>query len=439
MSKKLLIRIAAFAALVLVVSAVAFGGAAAQQVSPIQPGVVIVGTIPSEGASVAYSFNGAIGDLVTIRVIGVTSGMDPAITLLGPAQETILSRDNDLLSPANASLATVIYRLFSTGTYTILVSGTPGDFILTLESQPSVTPVNLTLDTPTPLTIPFDVAPVMFAFNTDPTLPTTLHIDAEPFNLNATVEVRDGSGQLVALFQGDLDNACVSAAPGDELFTMSVVAEPDAAGTLTVTLSHGPCVLGPAPAPETIVIPAPQFVPIPIEGVCAASSFNNVNVRSGPGLQFPVIALWLARNPIQVIGRSADGFWWAVQSPWFVGWMSTSVVAVVGPCDTVPVIEFNQPAPAVTATPGLPAATPTPMATMTTAPTEISPTEVVKPTETTEPGQNPTATIPPPPGTATELPPPPEPATATVEKTPLEETPELTVEVTPTVTPTVGG
>src|SRR5690349_16953958 len=172
MVKKIMIRAGALAVLALVVSAFAFGGAAAQQVSPIHPDAVIVGTLP--------------------------------------AQETILSRDNDLLSPANASMATIIYRLFSTGTYTVIVGGTPGDFILTLETEPAVTPVVLNLDVPVPLTIPFDVAPAVFAFNTDPALPTTIHIDAEPFNLNSTVEVRDGSGQLVTLLQGDIDNACVS-------------------------------------------------------------------------------------------------------------------------------------------------------------------------------------------------------------------------------------
>src|SRR5687767_5549559 len=173
MAKKLLIRVGALAVLGLIVSVFAFGGASAQQVSPINYGVVVVGTLPTEGATAAYSFNGNLGDLVTIRVIGVTPGMDPNITLLGPGQETILARDNDLLSPANPSLATVVYRLFSTGTYTVVVGGTPGDFIMTIEAQPTVVPVILDLDVPVPLTIPFDVAPAVFAFNTDPTLPTT--------------------------------------------------------------------------------------------------------------------------------------------------------------------------------------------------------------------------------------------------------------------------
>jgi hypothetical protein len=429
MIKKLSIRVGVLVVLALVLSVAVFGGASAQEVFPVNYGVVVVGTLPSEGATAAYSFNGNLGDLVTIRVIGVTQGMDPNITLLGPAQETILMRDNDLLSPANASMATVIYRLFSTGTYTVVVGGTPGDFIMTIEAQPTAVPVILNLDVPVPLTIPFDVAPAVFAFNTDPTLPTTIHVDAEPFNLNSTIEVRDGSGQLVALLQGDLDNACVSAAPGDELFTVTVLAEPDATGTLTMTMSHGPCQLGPAPAPETIVIPAPQFIPIPIEGVCAASSINNVNVRSGPGLQFPVIALWLARNPIQVIGRSADGFWWAVQSPWFVGWMAASVVVVTGPCDTVPVIEFSAPPPAATATPGLPAATPTPMAMATEpeGPTETSaPGMTVQPTETKE-DVLPTATSEQPTATEMQLT-----ATATVTAT-------ATLELTPEVTAAAGG
>jgi hypothetical protein len=152
-------------------------------------------------------------------------------------------------------------------------------------------------------------------------------------------------------------------------------------------------------------------------------------VRSGPGLQFPVIALWLARNPIQVIGRSADGFWLAVQSPWFVGWMAASVVVVTGPCDTVPVIEFSAPPPAATATPGLPAATPTPMAMATEpeGPTETSaPGMTVQPTETKE-DVLPTATSEQPTATEMQLT-----ATATVTAT-------ATLELTPEVTAAAGG
>lgn len=414
MKRPSFVRLGMLLVIALLLSVTSAGMLSAQANVPVTFGGAAVGNIPTAGATVVYNFNGNAGDLITVRVVGLTAGMDPNITLLGPVQEPLLVQDFDYMVPTNASAASVVFRLFTTGTYTVIVGGTPGDFVITIDAQPAIQPLILLLDEPQQLTVPFTTGAQLFAFNTDPGMPMTLHLDSEPLNLNATVEVRDGTGQLTALFQGDVDNACVSVAPGDELFTLSVNADPDAAGTITLTLSNGPCALGPAPEPAAIVIPPPQFVPVEIPGVCAASSINNVNIRTGPGREYPVIALWMNRTPIQVVGRSEDGIWWAVQTPFFSGWMSSRVVSVVGPCDNLPVIPASGPAPAQTATPGLPMMTPTPLATMTgtVAPTAGA-TGTAMPTAT---GVQPTATPP-----ATALP-----------------TIQPTNEITPEATSTVG-
>ena len=365
----------------------------AQDVMPLEYGTAVVGNVSAEGTQTGFSLNGNVGDLVTFRATGVSAGMDPNLTLLGPVQELLAGNDNSLSNPANTA-AELTYRLLATGTYTILVGGTPGDFLLTVSVRPAVTVTLLELDTPVQLNLPAEIGPQVFSFNTDPFAATSLLIDTDPLDLNAYIEVRDATGALVATLQNNLDNACLSMGPGDELAEITVVGLPETAGTLTVTMGRGPCQLG--PAPETVVVPVLQFQPVAIEGVCAASTVYNLNVRSGPGLQFPVLLINPARLPLQIIGLSADSQWYAVQTvSGVLGWVAAPIVVIVGPCDQLAVVEAQEP-PAASPTPGLPLATPTLAATATTdpavTPTVTATTDPALPTATTDPGTLPTAT-----------------------------------------------
>jgi hypothetical protein len=329
--------------LVLVAIAIFSSGFAAsgQTFTAVQNGSVVLGNLPSNGAQALYTLTANVGDVVTIRVTGLTPGMDPNIALVSPSQQLVVASDNEPFNP-NPAVARLVERLPEMGNFFIVVSGTAGDFVLTVETRPAVIPVTLILDAPAELTLPFtDNLPRVFVFNTDPFTATTLHLDAEPFTLNAFVEVRDGSGQAVALLQGNLDNACVSMAPGDEVREVTITGTPADTGIIRLTLSNAPCVLGASPAQ---VVPAPvQILPIPIEGVCAATSARTVNLRSGPGLNFPIIGFLFAGQPIRVIGASQDNRWFFVENSFLQAWVAGSVVAVTGPCTALPLI----PAPAV--------------------------------------------------------------------------------------------
>lgn len=116
-----------------------------------------------------------------------------------------------------------------------------------------------------------------------------------------------------------------------------------------------------------IVIPEPEpGVPTGI-----ATAPNGVNVRTGPGTNFPVIGVAPYGAEGEIIGRSADSRWWVVSVPSAaggMGWVSADFVAVSN-VEDVPIIA--SPAPPViivpTATPQ-PTATPRPAATATPAP-----------------------------------------------------------------------
>jgi heat shock protein HslJ/uncharacterized protein YraI len=95
---------------------------------------------------------------------------------------------------------------------------------------------------------------------------------------------------------------------------------------------------------------------------------NGVNVRSGPGTNFPVIGVAPFGTEGEIIGRSADGRWWVVSvpsAPGGMGWVSADFVAASN-AEDVPVIA--SPAPPVVIVP-TPAPTPTPRPQPTATPT----------------------------------------------------------------------
>jgi len=100
------------------------------------------------------------------------------------------------------------------------------------------------------------------------------------------------------------------------------------------------------PAPVSAPPPAPPA------GAPVATAVEPVNVRSGPGTNFPVLVVAPAGTSGEVSGRSADGGWWQVvistqYSPSGFGWVSASWVTTQNTAN-VPVVE-SPPAPPVVA------------------------------------------------------------------------------------------
>lgn len=86
------------------------------------------------------------------------------------------------------------------------------------------------------------------------------------------------------------------------------------------------------------------------------NSPQGLNIRSGPGVNFPVIGFARDGDKGEIVGRSADGRWWAAavpSAPGGVGWVSADFV-IVSNTENVPVIEVAPPVIVV------PTAAPTP-------------------------------------------------------------------------------
>lgn len=92
-----------------------------------------------------------------------------------------------------------------------------------------------------------------------------------------------------------------------------------------------------------IVIDLPE--PAPAVPTGRVNSPQGLNIRSGPGSNFPVIGFAQDGDEGEIIGRSADNRWWAAavpSAPDGIGWVSADFVIATN-IENVPVIEVAPP------------------------------------------------------------------------------------------------
>jgi len=104
------------------------------------------------------------------------------------------------------------------------------------------------------------------------------------------------------------------------------------------------------------VPPAP-----PPSGAPAATAIEYVNVRTGPGTNYPVLGVASPGASAEVSGKSADGAWWQVKIPTQYsssgfGWVSADYV-ITQNTDSVPVVDAPPAPPPVETTPPPPSGT----------------------------------------------------------------------------------
>jgi uncharacterized protein YraI len=103
------------------------------------------------------------------------------------------------------------------------------------------------------------------------------------------------------------------------------------------------------PSTAAPVVPAP-----PPAGGPVATAVDYVNIRTGPGTNYPVLGVASPGASGEVTGKSADSAWWQVKVPTQyvasgLGWVSASYV-VTSNTDSVPVVDAPPP-PVVASTP----------------------------------------------------------------------------------------
>lgn len=366
-------------------------------------GQSVAGEITDQAPLVFYTFQGNAGDLMTAQAVAAAPGLDPTLTLLSPSGVPLVNNDNDPFgfNPTDARLS---YQLTETGVYSLLVgaaNNTRGGFGLRLTQRSSSTgtaplgesaQVDLTTGSQT-LIVPGNPAAV-----------TPITIESNPPGAPFSVEVRDPSGQIIAVFAGlPSVTLALPAASGDFQITVTGTT-PDAQGSVAVSQGDTPVTPSdnsPPPAPVATEEVAPD------ENVCRVTSGNVTNVRSGPGTDYDTVAQ-LSSGEFYEVAGIYNG-WYAVNLPGGgQGWVRSDVVIASGPCDNLPVVQPPQGQPGTgatatytpTAAPGQVTATFTPSYTPPAQQqplTATQPPQQVPPTATPPAQQQPpTATQPPP-------------------------------------------
>lgn len=186
----------------------------------------------------------------------------------------------------------------------------------------------------------------------------------EPITPTVTAAANPAEPPAASRVQGMANAALVlpTATPQAAQFTLPTptpdVTTPTAmsadATTPTVTLA-------PTEATASVPISAATLTPS-LPSVPMAFVTTNLNVRSGPGTNYSVIAGLSADSRVPIVGRNANSEWWQVElQSGSTGWLYASLVTVEGASAEVALVT-DIPTPPPTATP-LTAATEAPAAT----------------------------------------------------------------------------
>jgi uncharacterized protein YraI len=346
-----------------------------------------------------FSFQGEANDVVTIQVLGITPGFKPTVSLNDPTQQQLAVSSPDPSSPGSARITA---QLEDSGFYTIIVSSTDelGEFALRLDGAPG-TVVDALSDEPLALTS----SPLIIPIEASPDTAQQLTVSATPEEVAFTAVLRNEDGQTIVSANGSGESPTQMTIPaGDASYSLEIYAvDPNLAGSVNVSLQPLGAAPETTPADDTGAEEAATPTTAP-ENACQVSGVN-VNVRSGPGTDYNVIATMNGGVSYAVLG--INNGWYAIDlSGGSVGWVFSDVVQTTGDCSNLSTYEFtgeSAPPPQTTeeADSGQPqqaTATYTPSYTPTTSsnqPQQATPTYTPSPTsppQQQEPTTQPTAT-----------------------------------------------
>jgi uncharacterized protein YraI len=205
-----------------------------------------------------------------------------------------------------------------------------------LTASAEIPPVTVT-NTPTLFTRPTSTATLSV---TETSVPTPMHptvIPPTPVVNSATglttdyVHIRSGPGLLYpvyGLLPPQSQAEIIGISPDNQWWAVKVPTTTAADGIgwvngqyISTTLTQGMPVITPAPLPEQVVIPTPSSTG------AFVTTVEPVNIRSGPGTDYPIYGVAPLGTTAEAIGISADGNWWEVNLPTSLapngtGWLS---------------------------------------------------------------------------------------------------------------------
>ncbi len=330
----------------------------------LQYGQGVVGNIDANSPQGFYTFNGQIGDVVSVYALGMAPDFQPTVALLGTAGQLAFA-DSDPFTPM-ANDTRVTLRLPSAGLFTVFVgsaNSNPGMYSLVITASEPAISTTLNAGAPTEINIPLGAPTQVYSVPANPAQPTGLNIVTSP-DFGVNIEIRDGEGRVVGVLI-NISQFSYQMPAGEMPYEVAVTSsDPETQGSVMLSLGDAPAPLGDGTIIPTPISPASteeavgNIVPA---GVCAAVTSGAVNVRSGPGINYdPPIGFLNPNNYLPVTGQNSG--WYNGQFNGQSAWVASSVTQLVGPCNNLPFVDAppapTQP-PASTEEPSGPTATPT--------------------------------------------------------------------------------
>jgi uncharacterized protein YraI len=100
-------------------------------------------------------------------------------------------------------------------------------------------------------------------------------------------------------------------------------------------------------------VPSPTLEPIPVVKINDTVT-TAINVRAGPGTDYPVVSQFQPGQEARVTGRNEDTSWWQVSlddAPDALGWVAGQLVTLSGDNGTIPVAAAPAPPPTAASAP----------------------------------------------------------------------------------------
>ncbi len=243
------------------------GVALAQGGGTITYGQVVTGEITQDAPEVRYTFTGAAGDVIVIRMNATQSGLDSYLELLGPDGQSLQTNDD---SGGNLNSLIGPFRLPASGTYTVIATrfmrqqgSSTGPFELSINTG-VLNPLSLNET----ITVTLDDAQPAAYFSYNGTAGEMLTVSGQAVGGDASsgqgtfvLEVRDPAG-LVLRNMGDMPGIGAVIDPlvlnqtGEHLFTvarqtpMGGTTQP--AGSVTVQFTVRPIQTQPIERGQTV-------------------------------------------------------------------------------------------------------------------------------------------------------------------------------------------
>lgn len=207
--------------------------------STLTYGTGIVGTLAADTPIGLYTFQGSAGDNVTLQVIGLSPGLQPAISLNSALGAQIGSSSSDALNPTSAA-ARLTARLSDDGLYTVIVAavgGGVGDYALRLDGVATANEITITDET-TQTEVVDGTSVLLYTVAGIADVPQAVTISMSGASAAFSVTVTDATASTVTIASGtDAQAALLTLPPSDGFFTLQVAVNATANAILTLDIA----------------------------------------------------------------------------------------------------------------------------------------------------------------------------------------------------------